>query len=75
MDQRITRGRVSRLKLHGQCSEAALGGAFKSLTVLQQGPVQMEADVRLKTLWEAFQNLGEGREEGPGGGELGEVRR
>lgn len=63
VDQCVTRGCVGGLKLHGQRPEAALGGAFKSLTVLQQRPVQMEADIRLKTLWEPFQNLGRGGEE------------
>lgn len=58
MDQRVTRGCVGGLELHGQRPEAALRGAFKSLTVLQQGPVQMEADIGLETLREAFQHLG-----------------
>lgn len=58
MDQRVTRGSVGGLELHGQRPEAALGGAFKSLTVLQQRPVQMQTDIRLETLWEAFQHLG-----------------
>lgn len=35
VDQRITRGRVGSLELHGQRSEAALRGAFESLAVLQ----------------------------------------
>lgn len=39
MDQRVTRGCVGSLELHGQRPEAALGGAFKSLAVLQQSPV------------------------------------
>lgn len=58
MDQRITRGCVGGLELHGQRSEAALRGAFKSLTVLQQRPVKMEADISLETLRETFQHLG-----------------
>lgn len=67
VDQRVARGCVGGLELHGQRPEAALGGAFKSLTVLQQCPVQMEADIRLETLWETFQHLwggSEGAEEG-----------
>lgn len=60
MDQRVTGRRVGGLELHGQSPEAALGGAFKSLTVLQQRPVQMEADICLETLREAFQHLGRG---------------
>lgn len=58
VDQRITRGCVGSLELHGQRSEAALGGAFKSLAVLQQRPVKMEADISLETLRETFQHLG-----------------
>lgn len=65
MDQCVTRGCVGGLELHGECPEAALRGAFKSLTVLQQGPVQMEADIGLETLREAFQHLG--KREGRGG--------
>lgn len=61
MDQSVTRRSMGSLELHGQGPEAAFGGALKSLTVLQQSPVQMEADVCLKTLWEAFQHL---RDEG-----------
>lgn len=54
MDQRVTRGCVGGLELHGQRPQAALRGAFESFTVLQQRPVQMEADVCLETLREAF---------------------
>lgn len=64
VDQRVTRGCVGGLELHGQRPEAALSGAFKSLTVLQQRPVQMEADIRLETLWETFQHLAGGGSEG-----------
>ncbi len=76
MDQSITRGCVGGLEFHGQRPEAALGGAFKSLTVLQQRPVQMEADICLETLWETFQHLRRGskgaREQGSRGrGETG----
>lgn len=63
VDQRVTRGCVGGFELHGQRPEAALGGAFKSLAVLQQCPVQMEADICLETLWETFQYLGRGRNE------------
>lgn len=70
MDQRVTRGSVGGLELHGQGPEAALGGAFKGLAVLQQRAVQVEADVGLETLGEALQHLcrvggrwGEQREE------------
>ena len=62
MDQCVTRGCVGGLELHGQRPEASLGGAFKSLTVLQQRPVQMEANIRLETLGETFQHLGRGSE-------------
>lgn len=54
MDERVTGRCVGGLKLHCQGPEAALGGAFERLTVLQQSPVEMEADVRLETLWETF---------------------
>lgn len=57
MDQCVTWGCMGGLELHGQCPEAALGGAFKSLAVLQQCPVQMEADICLEALWETFQHL------------------
>lgn len=66
MDQRVTRGCMGSLELHGQCPEAALGGAFKSLTVLQQRPVQMEADIRLEALRETFQHLGRGEQKDGG---------
>lgn len=66
MDQRVARGRVGGLELHGQRPEAALGGALESLAVLQQGPVQMEADIRLETLGETFQHLGSGGERNDG---------
>lgn len=70
MDQRVTRRCVGGLELHGQRPEAALGGAFKSLTVLEQCAVQVEADICLETLWETFQHLGErerGSKEAEGG--------
>lgn len=57
MDQCVTGGSVGGLELHGQRPEAALGGAFKSLAVLQQRAVQVEADIGLETLGEAFQHL------------------
>lgn len=63
MDQCVTRRCVGGLELHGQRPEAALGGAFKSLAVLQQRPVQMKADICLETLWETFQHLRRGSEE------------
>ena len=62
MDQRVTRGCVGGLELHGQRPEAALGGALKSFTVLQQRSVQMEANICLETLGETFQHLGRGNE-------------
>lgn len=62
MDQRVTWGCVGGLELHGQRPEAAFGGAFKSLAVLQQCPVQMEADICLETLRETFQHLRRGSE-------------
>lgn len=64
MDQRVPRRCVGGLELHGQRPEAALGGAFKGLAVLQQGPVQVEADIRLETLGETFQHLGEREQRG-----------
>ena len=45
---------MRRLKLHGQCTQAALGGTCEGLAVLQQGPVQVQTDVSLQTLWEPF---------------------
>lgn len=60
MDQCVTGGSVGGLELHGQRPEAALGGAFKCLAVLQQCAVQMEADIGLETLGEAFQHLSGG---------------
>lgn len=63
VDQCVTWGCVGGLELHGQRPEATLGGAFKSLTVLQQCPVQMEADICLETLGETFQHLGRGARE------------
>lgn len=72
MDQRISRGRVGGFELHGQRPQAALRGAFESFTVLQQSPVQMQADICLQTLWEAFEHLDRRRKrdkEGKGGEE------
>lgn len=57
MDQRVSGGCVGGFELHGQRPQAALRGAFKSFTVLQQSPVQMQADVCLETLREAFEHL------------------
>lgn len=62
VDQRVPRGSVGGLELHGQRPEAAFGGAFKSLAVLQQRPVQMETDVCLETLRETLQHLETGSE-------------
>lgn len=73
MDQRVTRGSVGGLELHGQGPEAALGGAFKGLAVLQQRAVQVEADVGLETLGEALQHLC--RVGGGGGESRGRKRR
>lgn len=61
MDQRVPRGCVGGLELHGQGPQAALRGALKSFTVLQQRPVQMKADICLETLGEAFEHLGRRR--------------
>lgn len=72
MDQRVTGGSVGGLELHGQGPEAALGGAFEGLTVLQQCAVQVEADVGLETLGEALQHLCRG---GGGGESRGRKRR
>lgn len=62
MDQRVPRWSVGGLELHGQRPEAAFGGAFKSLAVLQQRPVQMETDVCLETLRKTLQHLETGSE-------------
>lgn len=79
MDQCVTGGSVGGLELHGQRPEAALGGAFKSLAVLQQRAVQMEADIGLETLGEAFQHLRGGSsgrtEDTEGEGGMRAVRR
>ena len=45
------------LEAHGQGPQAALGGPLEGLAVLQQDPVEVQADVRLETLWETFQDL------------------
>lgn len=64
MDQRVAGRSVGGLELHGQCSEAALGGAFESLTVLQQSAVQVETDIGLEALREPLEHLGTRRETG-----------
>ena len=63
MDQGVSGRSVGGLEAHGEGSQAALGGALEGLAVLQQSPVEVEADVSLQTLREALQNLGRGREE------------
>lgn len=68
MDQRVPRGSVGGLELHGQSPQAALGGPLKSFTILQQRPVQMKAYICLETLWEAFQHLGRRRSDKAGKG-------
>lgn len=57
VDQCVPGGSVGGLELHGQGPEAALGGAFEGLAILQQRPVEVEADVGLETLREALQHL------------------
>ena len=42
------------LEAHGQRPQTALGGPLEGPAVLQQVLVQVEADVSLETLWEAF---------------------
>lgn len=57
MDQRVPGGRVRGLEPHGQGPEAALGGAAEHLAVVQEGLVEVEADIRLQALWETLQDL------------------
>ena len=54
MHQRVPGGGVRGLEAHGQGSQAALSGSLEGPAVLQQALVQVEADVCLETLWEAF---------------------
>lgn len=57
MDQGVPGGRVGGLEPHGQGPEAALGGAAERLAALEQVLVEVEADIRLQTLWETLQDL------------------
>lgn len=52
--QGVSRGGVGGLEAHGQRPQAALVCPAESLAVLQQGAVQVEADVSLQTLWETL---------------------
>lgn len=54
MDQGVSWRSVGGPEAHGQSSQAAFVGAAESFAVLQEAAVQMEADVGLQTLGEAF---------------------
>lgn len=45
------------LEPHGQGPEASLSGSAKRLTALEKVLVEVEADIRLQTLWETLQDL------------------
>lgn len=45
------------LEPHGEGPQAALGGSMKRLTSLEEGLVEMEADIRLQALRETLQDL------------------
>lgn len=47
MDQGVAWRGMGGLKPHGQGPQAALSGAFEGLTVLQQGAVEVQADISL----------------------------
>lgn len=57
VDQGVSRGRVGGLEPHGQGPEAALGGSVKHLAALEEGLIEVEADIRLQALWETLQDL------------------
>lgn len=64
MHQRVPRRGVGGLELHGQGSQAALGGSSEGPAMLQQGAVQVQADVGLQALREALQHLERGAGQG-----------
>ena len=47
MNQGVAWRCVGGLKPHGQGPQAALSGALEGLTVLQQGAVEVQADISL----------------------------
>lgn len=53
---------VRGLELHRQGPQAALAGSSEGLAVLEQGAVEVEADVRLQAVRESFQHLRAGEE-------------
>jgi len=50
VDQSVTRWSVGVLESHCQSPQTAFAGTSESFAVLEQGPVQVEADVTLQTL-------------------------
>lgn len=45
------------LEPHGQSTQAALRGSMERLAALEEGLVQVEADICLQALWETLQDL------------------
>lgn len=54
VDQSVTWRCVGGLESHGQSPQTAFVGTSKGFAVLQQGAVQMEADVSLQALGETL---------------------
>lgn len=61
VDEGVSGGHMGGLEPHGEGPEAALSRSTKGLTALEEGLVEVEADVCLQALWEALQDLREER--------------
>ena len=66
MDQSVAGRGVGGLEAHSKRTQTALVGSPERLAVLQQGAVQVQADVRLQTLRKPFQHLQTERGKGRG---------
>ena len=62
MDQGVARRGVGGLEAYSQRTQTPFVGSPERLAVLEQGAVQVQADVRLQTLWKTFQHLETERE-------------
>lgn len=57
MDEGVTWGCMSSLELHRESPETARTGPLEGWTVVEEIAIEVEANVRLKTLWKTLQDL------------------